>query len=825
MSDPAIRRASDLRLDLYIPPRLEIQRPEDNQQRVTGKFVEWRFRDAPGNRKTVLRRALRYWHHGKLRHLVVSDDPGQGKTVLSLRIQKLLSDPQAKKQIYKDGRARLVVHWMSRLPQSGKDDPQCIDLLMADESLQAIYDDSVLRKKVIEYAISHDRLVIILDAFDELPAKQKRLLYRVFATSSDQVRWIITGRDWAINRAIADNKIYDPKQFFRLRIKAFSKKLQDQFMRRALPDVRWRDALKGSHEEWNELLGLPSTLREIMRAFVSAPVESKSLRFSSPSDLFCFSSRQMLSRELQKDAHVEAIGEEGLNIAPAKAARIIERAVGAIALEMALRNHWREVIKDNTTDLNTEIDRIWEKAKNRFLQGFPTATKRWRQRAWEWAKNFLNHFEFHRGSAQADLTAESLVFRNVRIQEMNLGRYLTDFATEADLRGSKKEGSIAREPRCVLKYLGDPKWDNSWRCAIRMPVRNGSEKEYGVDRKVYTRALHILFERPMNRCFRRPTVLMWIADQWLESMRLTQLQKTLRQHLGKQFVTYHEAATTKNIAECIIDLNNYVILADSLNPSRVEAKIEDAVPSFKAGRFKMGKESPIDIELTKYAIGKFAITNQQFQLFDDIFAEESNLQRERFGKPDQPACLLSWFDGFWFTEFVEYGRQAIIDANQPMGEPMGDWRVVMPTDVQFEYAYRAGCQGTYFYVWTEYEGVNSLVEVNSHRVPRYAYCGMYGLAYTTEAVGNMLPNAFGLRLAGNIYKWVFDGAGPPLGGCNPVTLPRDWGRILRSCSWYSSVELCESSHRTVSDAWSRRLDYGLVLALSPVGATSMPQTS
>ena len=227
MSDAAIKRASDLRLDLFVYPELEIQIPEKSHQRSVGQFIQWVVRPVPGDRRTQLVRTLKHWIRGRFRHcrhLVISDDPGQGKTVLSLQIQKLLCTPKSSSRIFGDSCPRLVVHWMSRLPQTTMSHPSILDVLMADPSLVGTFKDESVRKKVIRYAIAEGRLVIVLDAFDELPADQKRDVKELFEHSSDTIRWIVTGRDWAINREIAVQGLFDPKEFLRLIAKFLGEK-------------------------------------------------------------------------------------------------------------------------------------------------------------------------------------------------------------------------------------------------------------------------------------------------------------------------------------------------------------------------------------------------------------------------------------------------------------------------------------------------------------------------------------------------------------------------------------------------------------------------
>ncbi|MFM8188646.1 MAG: hypothetical protein ACKN85_09220 [Pirellula sp.] len=510
--DQAELRANDLRLDWYIQPRLEIQRPQKQAQSIDGAFLQWRLRPVPGKRKSQLPRVLRRWYQHEARHLVISDDPGQGKTCLSLRLEHLLCRSTSSSRIFGDSMPRMVLHWMSRVPQISIPNPQLDDLLMADPSLIASFPDSSNRLKAIQYAKDNDRIIIVLDAFDELPGEQKERIRALFFESCKNIRWIVTGRDWAINRAIASggaDSLFRPKDFFRIRIKPFGRALQDRYMARALQGVPWRESLEGDAQEWDALLGLPATLREIVRAFaVSKPSAGKSsakrsVKFSSPSDLFCFCFSKMLLNELGKDENRQAIAEHGLDLRPAKAARFIERAVGAVALEMALRGHWREVIRETTIDLDQEIDAIWSAAFIRFSKGVSSEPGADYGKIWKWARRFLEHYQFHGGAAQADLNAQSLVFRNVRVHELHVARYLTDFATPIDLRGDPQSSFKA-----VIDFLGEDDWENAWRLAIRMPIRTQSTP-HGVELEQYQRAIEILFERPIHGHQRRPTELMW----------------------------------------------------------------------------------------------------------------------------------------------------------------------------------------------------------------------------------------------------------------------------------------------------------------------------
>ena len=797
MSDAAIKRASDLRLDLFVHPELEIQIPKKSQQRVVGQFMQWVVRPVPGDRRTQLVRSLRQWIRGRfqhLRHLVISDDPGQGKTVLSLQIQKLLCTPKSRSRIFGDSYPRLVVHWMSRLPQTSMSHPSILDFFMADASLVHGFPDESVRKKVIDYATAEGRLVIVLDAFDELPAEQKRQVVKLFEESSDKIRWIVTGRDWAINREIADQKLFDPKEFFRLRIKAFSTKLQDLYMSRALPGVEWRSVLSGSKKDWDELLGLPATLRELIRALsLTSGKKGKALRFESPSDLFCFSSQQMLLRELRKDKNAEAIAEDGLDLKPTVAARLVQRGIGAVALEMALRGHWREVIKPTTPELDAEIQDIWTWAKKRFIEGGEDVS----EESWKWVKKFLNQYEFNGGASQADLGSESLVFRNVRIQELNLGRYLVNFASPTDLRGAiksrpKQVSKSAKRAQSVIECIGLKSWTNTWRSAIKMPVLERG-KDHGVKRECYERGLRLLFERPAQVDQRRPTDLMWGAQEWLgKNAKLKALVPRLHDHLADQFQAIKQIPAYKSAVADLLDPARYVLLRCGDDPTLDK----------DTGVFLMGPDSgdngrTVKVTLSeRFGMSRYQVTREQFSIWDNLASKtERNL----------PAVGVSWLDCYFFLVGLSGERVKPSDGRE--------YRFTFPTEAQWEYSCRAGSATSYCYGDDEEELTQyAWYDANRTGVP--------------HAVGEKKPNAWGLYdMHGNVWEWCWDRYGkyPSEPVTDPVGPKEGSYRVIRGGSWINNAANCQSARRSRRYPSYRNFYLGFRLALSSSGIPQSPE--
>ncbi len=800
MFDAAIKRASDLRLDLFVHPELEIQIPESSHPRSVGQFIHWVVRPVPGDRQTQLVRALRQWIRGRfqhLRHLVISDDPGQGKTVLSLQIQKLLCTPESRSRIFGDSYPRLVVHWMSRLPQTSKHHPSIVDVLMADTALVDVFPDESVRKKVIGYAMAEGRLVIVLDAFDELPAEQKRQVVKLFEQSPDKIRWIVTGRDWAINREIADQKLFDPKEFFRLRIKAFSTKLQDLYMSQALPGVEWRSVLSGPKEDWDELLGLPATLRELIRALsLPSGKKGKGPRFESPSDLFCFISQHMLLRELRKDKNAKAIAEDGLDLKPTVAASLVQRGIGAVALEMALRGHWREVIKPTTPELNEEIQDIWKWAKKRFMEGGEDVS----EESWKWVKKFLNQYEFNGGAAQADLGAESLVFRNVRIQELNLGRYLVNFASSTDLRGEKKSKSKqaskgTKRAQSAIDCLGLDSWTNTWRCAIKMPVLKRG-KDHGVNRECYEEGLRLLFERPTQVDQRRPTKLMWEAQEWLgEKAGLKELVPRLHEHLVNQFQSIKQNLEYGSAVAELLDPARYVLLRCGDDPTLEK----------DTGKFLMGPDDDdndddgrtVAVTLSqRFGICRYQLTEEQFSVWDNIpDPAGSNI----------PVNEVSWWDSYFFLVGLSGERVKLSDGRE--------YSFTFPTEAQWEYACRAG--STTDYCYGDDEG----------GLDQYAWYSNNS-GGSRHPVGEKKPNAWGMYdMHGNLWEWCWDwdGAYPSGPVTDPVGPPKGSSRVDRGGSWDLVAADCQSAYRLRNVPSIRYDSIGFRLALSSFGIPQSPE--
>ncbi len=518
----------------------------------------------------------------------------------------------------------------------------------------------------------------------------------------------------------------------------------------------------------------------------------------------------MLERELG-DKEKPLLKMDNEAIAMKTCIHVLERALGAIALELACRNQWRELLTA-PSEVEKSINAIMNGAKARFRRSWLEDEFDYDvDVCWNWAKRILNQFELMNGANQADIGTRVLSFSTRRVQEMRVARYLTNYATETDLRGTS-------DSMCALAHSGDPAWESIWKATIKMPIARTVVKRY-------CSALRVLFERPPQLNQRRPTMLMWVADRWIRRQAaLVGYRDELRRELGRQFKEVHDKVMQDGtevkkqaIAE-LLDPTSYVFLADP------EYKVDD----HDTGRFDMGKPGKtVPVQLSPFGICKWTLSNAQFHLFDDNFVgaklwgvlmPKGKTHEERlleFSGGDQPAICISWFDSYWYAEFVSRGLKQLGHNFVQNGR---SWRIVMPSETQFEYAARAGGGGSYFR--------NELgEEVTKSNLSEYAHFGQDLQTGVTDGVKAKKPNAWGmLQSCGNVWKWVYDQwVDTPLSGLDPLFADDDTigsRRDHRGGSWSEGAASCESSYRVRSDPSHRWYNSGLVLALSPTESPS-----
>ncbi len=233
-----------------------------------------------------------------------------------------------------------------------------------------------------------------------------------------------------------------------------------------------------------------------------------------------------------------------------------------------------------------------------------------------------------------------------------------------------------------------------------------------------------------------------------------------------------------------------------------------------------GPEHPV--ELTGFAMARYAVTNDMFSSFVDATAYRSTA--EAFGNSFVFAGLLP--DDFPDTRGVAaapWWREVLgADWSHPEGpqsdlEGRGDHPVVhvswldamafcewsgtrLPTEAEWEYAARGGLTGAHFPWGTEREPDGEhRMNVYQGEFPR-GDTGADGWIGTCP-VGSFPPNDYGLHeMTGNVWEWCGDWFDPGYYGHSarrdPVGPDRGEARVMRGGSY-----LCHESY-----CWRYRVD-------------------
>ena len=782
-------------LDWYIPSELTWEDPWGPGGKTDDEKLEspWKETKVSGLGEQILINALREIVQDKTgRGLILLASRGSGKTVASYRCEHLLANASTSREIF-GGSRPLVFRWAkANWPTTTADN--LIDLVSADSKLKeflkiktGLRDVTQLCRSLAEYAFDEERLVIIVDAYDELDGNQKDSLRAVHAPTLEdgmKVLWIITSRDYAVNEE--KETFFKEDVFRRIRLQPFSRELQNQFMERALnPMVRsWREAcFKDSGEDWDKQLGTPLTLRQV--AVMINESTSKKLplpSFSSLSDLFVQSSDRLIDREFEeRKLPQEKSKIDGRSLTPPLRREYLERALGAIAFELAVRGIWKEVI--GTTDQITEVI---AKAKERFLLGFRDSKLDARHNpdsSWEWAYDRIGEFEINNGVFQVDINKEVLSFTTRHVQEMRCARYLSKYATAVDLRDE------TNLERCALGHNGDKSWTDIWKGIIKMPVDASNPH----DSQRYFEALKVLFERPAQVDQRRPTELMWEAQEWLgKNARLKALVPRLHDHLADQFKSIKQRDEYKSAVTDLLDPSRYVLLRCGDDPTLDK----------DTGVFLMGPDSwdngrTVEVRLSeRFGMSRYQVTEEQFSIWDNIQAKAgSNL----------PASRVSWLDCYFFLVGLSGERVKQSDGRE--------YSLTFPTEAQWEYSCRAGSATSYCYGDDEEELTQyAWYDANRTGVP--------------HAVGEKKPNAWGLYdMHGNVWEWCWDRYGkyPSEPVTDPVGPKEGSYRVIRGGSWINNAANCQSARRSRRYPSYRNFYLGFRLALSSSGIPQSPE--
>ncbi len=266
--------------------------------------------------------------------------------------------------------------------------------------------------------------------------------------------------------------------------------------------------------------------------------------------------------------------------------------------------------------------------------------------------------------------------------------------------------------------------------------------------------------------------------------------------------------------------------------------VEMEYVAIPAGRFVMGdlngyaNESPLSQQTIEapFWMGKYEVSNEQFAVFDPT--HDSRLEHGDFlqfcepsrgwalNEPRQPVARVSYDQALAFCAWLS--------------EKTG-LKVSLPTEVQWEWACRAGTQTPHWYGadsdrFAQYANLAdaNLEEVltidfglPSGAVPvwRPAISAQDDGFRVSAPVGSYKPNPWGLHdMHGNVSEWTrtiySESPGPHAAGHDRASMER---RVVRGGSWYNRPQRATSSWRWGYQPWQRVYDVGFRVIIEPSG--------
>jgi formylglycine-generating enzyme required for sulfatase activity len=204
-----------------------------------------------------------------------------------------------------------------------------------------------------------------------------------------------------------------------------------------------------------------------------------------------------------------------------------------------------------------------------------------------------------------------------------------------------------------------------------------------------------------------------------------------------------------------------------------------------AGKFKMGsnddREKPIhDVTLKEFWIGKYAVTNAQWEAVMGTKPWESS--NVKFHGQNQPVINVSWNDCIKFSQTLSQKTLKYFN---------------LPSESQWEYACLAGDGNTDFHFGDVI--TPDLVNYDGSRPYGDAPKGEY--RERTVDVQNFTPNAYGLyQMHGNVCEWCEDVwhenyYGAPNDGTAWLNGGEKDRHIMRGGSWFTNALNCISKVR------------------------------
>ncbi len=774
----------------YVPPHLGWYEPKTNgqteYQRIEGETED--------DRLVALMRIGKW--------LRIAEDPGVGKSVFTKRLRAFLSGEKAQQEFF-GGKPPLVVLW----EETDGTWPKTDFVTALDNALSGFCqtEPSCDPCDVRQYALERERVVIILDAMDQVgDAKHiQAILSRLrefLSAEGKHCRVILTGRPLIMNANssklphLSDWKLahieeFDLRQQYQYLYGPTEAELQELFGEDAANTLRvmtpdQQDELDLEDDSTPIVYRLVEEVDATDDDEIQNVLRQRFPHFDAVSDLLTTPHNLFLIRRLAQEngglippfetradiywqtceasirrALSRLSADEHLAVDVEETTARLQAILAAIACEMMVQAPERHDVQGSQeiTQLRqvagrriengTITDQDW-----RLLQQVTPITRRGIIRELETAELRWHHprmMQFFCGlhlarNSQPDWEREPSRY-NEKTDEYEL-----DAIACGDRRATPQS-------RSVRDHAANPLWEEAFRFAMEIPatVRDPS---------ILRSSLSLLFEAPKPRLgFVRPSQLIWEAWQLFEpedgSSTILQGAEVIRRQFQQP---YENMLTGKGTPEQqqIADVFEQGFV---LCPPSKENLSPEGVYQFTMGTTGIiRKEAAVEVELSPFLMQQFPVTREQYALYDPRHDQAHQADMDKYSsEPCCPVIDVTWWDAWCFAMFT--GK-------------------VLPSEAQWECACRAGTTTPFAFGKELTQEQANFKRMVGHTTPQGTYPP---------------PTEWKLYdMHGNVWEWCQDWFHDKLpGGRNPVILERASIRVYRGGSWRHSAGRCRSASR------------------------------
>jgi sulfatase modifying factor 1 len=784
------------RLLYYVPPTYWIERRKEKAKK--GNAGPARAQSTPNRQKCDLvylpteeQTLAKLLELGGSR-LCIANAPGAGKTIFTRRLLAYASSP-AGRDALADGKPLLAVRWEERSLDGSW--PEKFSSALGEAVLRFCKREGVTSKDVVDWALQQGRVLLILDALDQVDAPRIEAFQEFLALVERRgwkIRIVVTGRPFAVDE---NRRLLNDRWRFG-GILPFTPRKQHRYLR----GPRTTPQSTANPDAWRSRDLRGCEIRRLVEALERGSDQDAVL--TSLRDSF-FSNYDQVRRLLSNpDAlhYARILAEEG------ELAGVRSRTELYLkTCRENLRNSAEKVLKRRPSDdemLRWEeilaaagfqtmadgpghfrlegLDRVASFKRNVSRRCAQPVTPQ------EWSD--LNRItSFHSRTIVREASDAVWAWPDRRMVEFYCGLHLARNNQPGWLRDDK--GSKLRcGDETLQAHAGDPQWHEPFLHALQMP-------EEVRDDNVLVASLAELFQPDAGAKTGnlRPTELMYRAWCLLEELPGHERAQPSPKLLvgGERVISAFRAQFQRQ-------------LADAGEQGRVARELDgDFLPVPALENEELALTKPHRISLSSFLLGRTVVTREQYSLFDESYLKlhEKEIQKYEDRSLRCGAQRLSWYDA-WCAARYFGGR--------------------LPTEAEWEYACGAGSRTDCCRIKTSdpagYRDLESWTELALVAdIDRPRATGPRAVDEGRDLPDGtrrrLLPNAFGLLgMHGGLWEWCVSWYG---GSFAPTSLAGPEvgsGRVNRGGSWFNAAVHCRLVDRGRCDPSVRGATRGFRLA-------------